>query len=74
MAEALVGILGGSGFYRMEALTGVRELRLNTPFGAPSSEIVLGTLEGVPKRSCPGTGPATASCPASCRQGRTSTP
>ena len=48
MAEALVGIIGGSGFYRMEGLTGVRELRLDTPFGAPSSEIVLGTLEGVP--------------------------
>ena len=57
MAEALVGIIGGSGFYRMEGLTGVRELRLDTPFGAPSSEIVLGTLEGVPVAFLPRHGP-----------------
>jgi 5'-methylthioadenosine phosphorylase len=52
-----VGIIGGSGFYRMEGLTGVRELRLDTPFGAPSSEIVLGTLEGVPVAFLPRHGP-----------------
>ncbi|HLA18676.1 MAG TPA: S-methyl-5'-thioadenosine phosphorylase [Dehalococcoidia bacterium] len=57
MAEALVGIIGGSGFYRMEGLTGVSELRLDTPFGAPSSEIVVGTLEGVPVAFLPRHGP-----------------
>ena len=57
MAEAIVGIIGGSGFYRMEGLTGARELRLDTPFGAPSSEIVLGTLEGVPVAFLPRHGP-----------------
>jgi len=57
VAEALVGIIGGSGFYRMEGLTGVRELRLDTPFGSPSSEIVLGTLEGVPVAFLPRHGP-----------------
>ena len=57
MAEALVGIIGGSGFYRIEGLTGVREVRLDTPFGAPSSEIVLGTLEGVPVAFLPRHGP-----------------
>jgi len=57
VAEAIVGIIGGSGFYRMEGLTGVRELRLDTPFGAPSSEIVLGTLEGVPVAFLPRHGP-----------------
>jgi len=57
VAEALVGIIGGSGFYRMEGLTGVRELRLDTPFGAPSSEIVVGTLEGVPVAFLPRHGP-----------------
>ena len=57
MAEALVGIIGGSGFYRMEGLTDVRELRLDTPFGAPSSDIILGTLEGVPVAFLPRHGP-----------------
>ena len=57
MVEALVGIIGGSGFYRMDGLTDVRELRLDTPFGAPSSEVVLGTLEGVPVAFLPRHGP-----------------
>ncbi len=46
MAEARVGVLGGSGFYRMEGLTDAEELHVDTPFGAPSSAIVVGTLEG----------------------------
>jgi len=57
VAEAIVGIIGGSGFYRMDGLTGARELRLDTPFGAPSGEIVLGTLEGVPVAFLPRHGP-----------------
>jgi len=57
VAEALVGIIGGSGFYRMEGLTDVRELRLDTPFGAPSSEIVAGRLDGVPVAFLPRHGP-----------------
>lgn len=46
MAEALVGIIGGSGFYRMDGLSDTEELRLDTPFGEPSGDIVVGTLEG----------------------------
>ena len=46
MAEAKVGIIGGSGFYRMDGLTDVEELSLETPFGEPSGPIVAGTLEG----------------------------
>ena len=46
MAEAKVAVIGGSGFYQMDGLTDVDELRLNTPFGAPSDVIVTGTLDG----------------------------
>lgn len=46
MARARVGVIGGSGFYRMEALTDVEELHIDTPFGEPSGAIVVGTLEG----------------------------
>jgi 5'-methylthioadenosine phosphorylase len=46
MAEARVAVLGGSGFYEMEGLTNAEELRTDTPFGEPSSAIVVGTLEG----------------------------
>src|SRR6266852_249462 len=45
-AQASIGIIGGSGLYSISGLTGIREIRLKTPFGEPSDAIVLGTLEG----------------------------
>ena len=45
--RASVGVLGGSGLYEMEGLKDVREIRIRTPFGAPSDAVMLGTLEGV---------------------------
>jgi 5'-methylthioadenosine phosphorylase len=39
-------VIGGSGLYSMPGLKNVKELDLNTPFGKPSSPIILGTLEG----------------------------
>jgi len=47
MAEVKVGIIGGSGLCKMEEMTGVERLKINTPFGEPSDGIVLGNLEGV---------------------------
>ena len=47
MAEAKIGIIGGSGLYEMEGLSGVEEVAVDTPFGVPSDAIVVGTLEGV---------------------------
>jgi 5'-methylthioadenosine phosphorylase len=47
MAEANVGIIGGSGLYDIEGMTAVREVKIRTPFGEPSDAIILGTLEGV---------------------------
>lgn len=46
MAKAEIGILGGSGLYDMEGFTNVERVRLDTPFGAPSDEYVVGKLEG----------------------------
>jgi 5'-methylthioadenosine phosphorylase len=43
---AEVGIIGGSGLYEMEGVTGAREIAMDTPFGPPSDRLVLGTLEG----------------------------
>jgi 5'-methylthioadenosine phosphorylase len=44
--EAMVGIIGGSGFY--ELLEDAREVKLETPFGAPSDSYFLGEIDGVP--------------------------
>lgn len=42
----MIGIIAGSGFYRMEGLEVVKEVDLDTPYGKPSSRIVLGRLNG----------------------------
>jgi 5'-methylthioadenosine phosphorylase len=47
MEKAQIGIIGGSGLYQMDGLTDVRELGVETPFGKPSDNFILGTLEGV---------------------------
>ena len=47
MAEARIGIIGGSGLYEMEGLGEVREVDVDTPFGKPSDCIVVGDLDGV---------------------------
>ena len=46
MDHAKIGIIGGSGLYQMEGLTEVREVSLDTPFGKPSDNFILGKLEG----------------------------
>ena len=45
MAEINIGIIGGSGLYKMEALKDIEEVQIDTPFGPPSDAIILGTLE-----------------------------
>ncbi|MEL6927459.1 MAG: S-methyl-5'-thioadenosine phosphorylase [Cyanobacteria bacterium J06600_6] len=46
MVEAKIGIIGGSGLYKMDALKDVQEVNLDTPFGTPSDAIIVGQLEG----------------------------
>jgi len=46
VAQAEIGIIGGSGLYSMPGFSDVSEVRLETPFGDPSDAYVLGTLEG----------------------------
>ncbi len=45
MAEARIGIIGGSGLYKMEALKDIEEIQIETPFGSPSDAVILGTLD-----------------------------
>ncbi len=42
-----VGVIGGSGLYEIDGLTGVRSIRVRTPFGSPSDAIKVGMLEGI---------------------------
>lgn len=48
MSQVKIGIIGGSGLYKMEALKDVEELTIETPFGPPSDSLIKGTLDGAP--------------------------
>ena len=41
-----IGIIGGSGFYQIEGLTDIEAIDVETPFGKPSDNLILGKLEG----------------------------
>jgi len=47
MSDVKIGVIGGSGLYEMETLTDVEHIKIDTPFGDPSDEYILGTLEGI---------------------------
>ncbi|MEX0789514.1 MAG: S-methyl-5'-thioadenosine phosphorylase [Actinomycetota bacterium] len=46
MADAQIGIFGGSGFYSL--LPGFTEVEVDTPFGSPSDRVAVGEIEGRP--------------------------
>jgi 5'-methylthioadenosine phosphorylase len=46
MVQAKIGIIGGSGLYKMDALQDIQEISLDTPFGSPSDALIVGKLEG----------------------------
>lgn len=45
MAQAQIGVIGGSGLYKMDALTNIEEIEIETPFGKPSDALIVGKLE-----------------------------
>jgi 5'-methylthioadenosine phosphorylase len=47
MSKAQIGIIGGTGLYKMVEMTEVEELNIATPFGEPVDPIILGNLQGV---------------------------
>ena len=46
MSKARIGIIGGTGLYKMVGMTEVEEVNIATPFGEPVDPIILGNLEG----------------------------
>ena len=45
--KARLGIIGGSGLYRIENLGNIVELSLDTPYGKPSNKLLIGNLFGI---------------------------
>jgi len=46
--QAQIGIIGGSGLYSMPGFEARREVSIDTPWGRPSDNFVVGTLAGKP--------------------------
>lgn len=42
----MLAVIGGSGVYNMEGLASTRWVKVDSPFGAPSDELLLGELNG----------------------------
>ena len=45
-SEPVIGVIGGSGIYEIEGLENRAWRRVETPFGAPSDELLFGELDG----------------------------
>ena len=48
MTRAVLGIIGGSGLYDLPGLQNVREERIASPWGEPSSALRIGDIAGLP--------------------------
>lgn len=46
MSQHRIGIIGGSGLYHIEGFTNQKWVKVKTPFGAPSDDLLTGTLAG----------------------------
>jgi len=46
MSQHRIGIIGGSGLYNLEGFTSQKWVKIKTPFGPPSDELLAGKLAG----------------------------
>ena len=47
MTETMIAVIGGSGIYDIDGLEGAEWTAVETPWGAPSDQILTGSLDGV---------------------------
>jgi 5'-methylthioadenosine phosphorylase len=48
MTKSVLGIIGGSGVYDLPGLEKVRQVRVKSPWGAPSGALRVGEIAGLP--------------------------
>jgi 5'-methylthioadenosine phosphorylase len=48
MTKSVLGIIGGSGIYDLPGMEGVREERIESPWGDPSAPLRVGEIAGLP--------------------------
>ena len=53
MSEWIIGIIGGSGLYQIDALEEAQWIRINSPFGEASDEVLCGRIGDIQVRFLP---------------------
>jgi len=51
--QTMIGVIGGSGVYQIDGLEGASWVRVDTPWGKPSDEVLVGRLAGIPMAFLP---------------------
>ncbi|EEW25164.1 S-methyl-5'-thioadenosine phosphorylase [Rhodobacter ferrooxidans] len=51
--KTMIGVIGGSGIYQIDGLEGASWVKVKTPWGAPSDQVLVGRLDGVPMAFLP---------------------
>ena len=51
--KTMIGVIGGSGLYQIDGLEGASWVKVKTPWGAPSDQVLVGRLGGVPMAFLP---------------------
>jgi 5'-methylthioadenosine phosphorylase len=46
--QTMLGVIGGSGVYQIDGLEGAAWVRVDSPFGPPSDDVLVGRLAGLP--------------------------
>ncbi len=61
----MIGVIGGSGVYQIDGLEGASWVKVKTPWGKPSDQILVGRLSGLPMAFLPRHGRGHAETPSS---------
>ena len=51
--QTMIGVIGGSGVSRIDGLEGASWVKVKSPFGKPSDDVLVGRLDGVPMAFLP---------------------
>jgi len=51
--KTMIGVIGGSGLYQIDGLEGASWVKVKTPWGTPSDEVLVGRLDGIPMAFLP---------------------
>jgi 5'-methylthioadenosine phosphorylase len=63
--KPMIGVIGGSGVYQIKGLEGASWVKVKSPWGKPSDEVLLGRLSGVPMAFLPRHGRGHVETPSS---------